>query len=89
MPSLTVTQRLPSDGGSIVVFTDRLGGRDLRGVIVHELGVALGGPNQQKFYSPSVQNCIDETQVKAMNIPGAASSARLDWCQVNVASARR
>jgi hypothetical protein len=79
LPSLTINQRLPSNGGSILVFTDRLGGRDLRGVIVHELGVAVGEANERKLYTASVQDCIDESQIKAVGAVGA----RPNWCETN------
>lgn len=40
---VAVTRRFSSGGGSIVVNVNRLGARDLRGIIVQQLRVASGG----------------------------------------------
>lgn len=40
---VAVIERDSAGGGSIVLYTNRLGHRDLRTVVAQELGVALGG----------------------------------------------
>ena len=73
--------RLPSGGGVIAIYSERLGAHDLRGVMVPELGVALGAGNDPSLYTASVQDCIDEDMARSVARARALPAERLNWCQ--------
>src|SRR5207253_9723328 len=70
--ALAITQSLPRGGGLVIVYLDRLGNRDLGGVMLHELGHALGlghdanGRLMSAHYSGNNQRCIDRAAVMAL-----------------------
>lgn len=96
---LAVVVRLSKGGGYIIVYTNRIedpdatpkGGYDLRGVMVHELGVALGGGNDPALYTAHVQDCIDKNMAATVATVRELPPASLNWCVpgANVASAAR
>jgi hypothetical protein len=93
--SLATTLRLPSGGGLIIVYASRLyderliGDHSLRGIMVHELGVALGGGNDPSLYTAHVQDCIDKNMAMSVGSIRNLPTAQLNWCRADgkVASA--
>jgi len=85
--SLATTLRFPSGGGLIVVYASRLhderliGNHSLRGVMVHELGVALGGGDDPSLYTAHVQDCIDKNMAMAVGSTRDLPTAQLNWCR--------
>jgi hypothetical protein len=73
-------------GGFVYVISDRIGQRDLTGVIMHELGHVLGAGHDERsglmapVYSSAMGRCIDRESVglvaQALRLP----LNRLNWC---------
>jgi hypothetical protein len=82
-------------GGLMVIHVDRIGRRDLGGVVMHELGHVLGLGHDPKgrlmaaLYHPSDQQCVDRTAAEAVAVKRNLPLAQLNWCQPSAASARR
>jgi hypothetical protein len=92
--ALAVTQPVRPIGGMVIVYVDRLGGRDLVGVMRHELGHVLGlghDPNGRLMsarYAASHQQCIDRAAAEAIAASRTLPPAGLNWCEAaNLASA--
>lgn len=92
--ALAVTQPLRPIGGMVIVYVDRLGGRDLAGVMRHELGHVLGlghdshGRLMSARYTASNQQCIDRAAAEAIAANRRLPAAELNWCEApNVARA--
>jgi hypothetical protein len=91
--ALAVTQPLPPGGGLVIVFVDRLGSRDLGGVLLHELGHVLGlghdprGLLMSARYSADNQQCIDRAAAEAIASYRRLPVAVLNWCEPPLASA--
>jgi Matrixin len=80
-------------GGRLLVYVDRIGTRDLHGIVLHELGHVLGlnhdrGLLMSAHYSPTADQCIDratlETAAALHNLP----VANLLWCETVVSRAK-
>jgi hypothetical protein len=86
---LAVNVRTGKLGGVIVVYVSRIedpylsndGTRDLRGVMVHELGVALGGGNGSTLKTASIQSCIDKDMATSVGTVLEIPVERLNWCE--------
>ena len=90
---LAVTQPTTSAGGLMVVHVDRVGRRDLGGVVMHELGHVLGAGHGERglmaaHYHPSDQKCIDRATIGAVAAKRRLPVDQLNWCETNVAAAR-
>jgi hypothetical protein len=85
--ALAHTYGEPASGGLMTVYLDRLGRRDLGGVVMHELGHALGlghdnsGGLMAARYHPSSQNCVDKTTIQAVAAKRGLQVDRLNWCR--------
>jgi Matrixin len=77
----------PTSGGLMTVYLDRLGKRDLGGVVLHELGHALGlghdngGGLMAARYHPSSQQCVDKSAAQAVAAKRALPVGQLNWCR--------
>jgi hypothetical protein len=83
---MAATVRFPSGGGLIAIYSDRLGSHDLRGVMVHELGIALGGGGGPTLYTSQVQDCIDKDMATMVGAVRNIPVARLNWCEVGASN---
>jgi len=85
--ALAHTYGNPDSGGLMTVYLDRLGKRDLGGVVMHELGHALGlghdnsGGLMAARYHPSAQNCVDKSAVQAVAAKRGLQVDQLNWCR--------
>jgi hypothetical protein len=92
--ALAVTYPLRGVGGRVIVYTGRLSGHDLVGVMRHELGHVLGLGHDPKGgllftrYAARNQQCIDQAAAEAIAATRGLPLAALNWCETsNVASA--
>lgn len=75
----------PDGGGMITVYVDRLGRSDLSGVVMHELGHALGLGHDGSglmaaHYHSSAHQCVDKSTVKALAAKRGLPLDQLNWC---------
>jgi hypothetical protein len=83
---LATTSSAPDVGGLMAIYVDRIGQRDLGGVVMHELGHVLGLGHSGKaglmaaHYHPTSQRCVDRTAVEALAARRKLPLARLNWC---------
>ena len=78
----------------IFVVADRIGNRDLGGILMHEFGHALGAGHDSgsalmhPYYAGDKQHCIDKGAVQAVAVAQRLSLANLNWCgdSANVAA---
>jgi Putative peptidase family len=92
--ALAHTHPLPGSGGLMIVYVDRIGTRDLGGVVMHELGHVLGVGHGEKglmaaHYHPTDQQCVDKATIAAVAAQRRLAVDQLNWCETNVASAAR
>ena len=78
----------------MIVYVDRIGTRDLGGVVMHELGHVLGVGHGEKglmaaHYHPTDQQCVDKATIAAVAAQRRLAVDQLNWCETNVASAAR
>lgn len=85
--TLAATYAAPGVGGVIDIFIQRIGQRDLGGVVMHELGHVLGlghtgrGGLMAAHYHPTSQRCVDRATIEAVAAKHALPSAQLNWCE--------
>ena len=96
--TLAATSPVADVGGLMVIYVERIGRRDLGGVVMHELGHVLGLGHSSKGglmaarYHATSQQCVDKATVEAVAAKRGLPMARLNWCedsQVASASATR
>jgi hypothetical protein len=85
---LSFTQAgLASIGGKMVIYVDRIGTRDLRGIVLHELGHVLGldhdprGNLMSARYSSIAGQCVDEPTAERVAALRKLPLAGLNWCE--------
>jgi hypothetical protein len=84
--ALAVTQPTGSNGGLMIVFADRVGTRDLGGIVLHELGHVLGlghdprGKLMSTHYNGDNQRCVDKAAVQALAAARNWPLSDLNWC---------
>jgi hypothetical protein len=96
--ALAQTHELANGGQLVLVFSDRVGSRDLNGILLHEMGHALGLGHDAKgllmhaHYASHKQQCIDRTAVHALAAQRRLPFDELNWCgkatEVNAAMAQ-
>jgi hypothetical protein len=85
--ALAVTYPLHRVGGMVIVYVDRLNGRDLTSVMRHELGHVLGlghDPHSRLMsirYAANNQQCIDRAAAEAIAANRTLPPAELNWCE--------
>jgi hypothetical protein len=72
-------------GGFVYVISDRIGHRDLTGVVMHEFGHVLGAGHDGSglmapVYSQAMGRCIDREAVALVAAVHRLPLARLNWC---------
>ncbi len=84
--SLAATYPVAGVGGLMVIYVERIGRRDLGGVVMHELGHVLGlghspaGGLMAAHYHPASQQCVDRATVEAVAARRGLPLAQLNWC---------
>ena len=96
--ALAQTHELANGGQLVLVFSERIGSRDLNGILLHEMGHALGlghdsrGLLMQAHYASHKQQCIDRTAAHALAVQRRLPFDELNWCgkavEVNAAMAQ-
>ncbi len=85
--TLAATYFAPGIGGVVAIHVDRIGRRDLGGVMMHELGHVLGlghngrGGLMAAQYHPTSQRCVDKASVEAVAAKRGLPLAQLNWCE--------
>jgi len=76
-----------SIGGKMVIYVDRIGTRDLRGIVLHELGHVLGldhdprGNLMSARYSSTTGQCVDKPTAETIAAMRKLPLAGLNWCE--------
>jgi hypothetical protein len=73
-------------GGFVYVISDRIGNRDLTGVIMHEFGHVLGAGHDgyglmAPVYSAAMGRCIDQDAVALVARAQRLPINQLNWCE--------
>jgi hypothetical protein len=76
-----------SGGGYVYVISDRIGNRDLTGVIMHEFGHVLGAGHDQSglmapVYNAAGARCIDFEAASLVAKVQRLSVRDMNWCEV-------
>lgn len=85
--TLAATYPVAVVGGLMVIYVERIGRRDLGGVVMHELGHVLGLGHSTKgglmaaHYHPTSQQCVDRATVEAVAAKRGLPLAQLNWCE--------
>jgi hypothetical protein len=85
--ALAVTVSGGRGGGVVYVISDRIGGRDLTGVVMHEFGHVLGAGHDQSglmapVYSAAGSHCIDYDAVTMVAQVQRLPVRDLNWCEM-------
>jgi Matrixin len=72
--------------GFVYVLSDRIGGRDLAGVVMHEFGHVLGAGHDSAglmapVYSPGGARCIDHDAMAMVANAQHLPMSQLNWCE--------
>lgn len=96
--ALAQHHELANGGHLVLVWADRIGNRDLNGILLHEMGHALGlghdsrGQLMSAHYGASKQQCVDRAAVHALAAQRRLPFDELNWCgkayEVNAAMAQ-
>jgi hypothetical protein len=84
--ALGLTTPFPAGGGLVLLYLDRLGGRDLGAVMRHELGHVLGlkhdvsGRLMSAAYNPHDQKCVDYPALARVAELHNLVLRQLKWC---------
>lgn len=76
-----------SNGGYVYVISDRFGQRELTGVVLHELGHALGAKHDEHghlmspVYQSANMHCIDRGAAAMVAAAQRLPLAQLNWCR--------
>jgi hypothetical protein len=90
--ALAMTYPLRRVGGMVIVYVDRLDGRDLTSVMRHELGHVLGlghDPHSRLMsirYTANNQQCIDKAAAEAIAASRGLRTSDLNWCEASTAA---
>lgn len=83
---LGLTMPFPAGGGLMLLYLDRLGGRDIGAVMRHELGHVLGlkhdvsGRLMAAAYNPHDQKCVDYPALAQVAELHSLVLRELKWC---------
>jgi hypothetical protein len=89
LQTLAFTQPLQAGGGTVLIYTDRVGSFDLTTVIRHELGHVLGlrhdthGGVMAARYTDITENCIGRQTAAAVAAVWRLAPEDLNWCGAN------
>jgi hypothetical protein len=84
--SLAETATLPTGGGLVIVYLDRLGARNFEGVMLHEFGHVLGLQHDggrdlmSATYNPYDQKCVDYAAAAQVAMLYSLPIEKLKWC---------
>jgi hypothetical protein len=80
--------------GFVYVIEDRVGGRDLTGVVMHEFGHVLGAGHDSAglmapVYNPAGARCIDRDAMAMVANAERLPMSQLNWCEAPGGQRRR
>ena len=75
------TRKAGNDGGSILLYVDRIRLPDLRGVVLHELGGLLGPGVGHDLVSARYNECIGKDEAVQLATPRGLPVDRFNWCE--------
>jgi hypothetical protein len=84
--TLAEVKALPAGGGLLMIYLDRIRGRNLDGIMLHELGHVLGLQHEGSRglmaaeYNPHDQKCVDYSAIAQLAALYALSVQKLRWC---------
>jgi hypothetical protein len=84
--TLAEVKALPAGGGLLMVYVDRLRGKNLDGIMLHELGHVLGLQHEGSRglmaaeYNPHDQKCVDYPALAQLAALYGLPLQRLRWC---------